>query len=579
MESPPVETKSLPPAGLLSPVRFSRRPFSVSLILVGLLTLCVLSALTPRYETNDDAGMSAIVSGRVYVDRPDEHLLFSNVLVGLGLKSLYEMAPSVPWYGGLLFVVGCLSLGAICYVCLQHDLSEWRLGLTGILLWVAGVPVLTQLQFTRIAFVAGLAGLLLLVAAVREAKAARQKWLAIPFLLAAGLIRYDALRLVCVVLVPVILWMLWRARRENSPRIAILILAACVALAVRADHYNKSYYAGDPAWRDYYPFNAERIEFIDYGHVEYNPQTAGVFAGAGWLPVDLGMLRNWAFLDRQRFNTESLRTIVDALPSSQWQAPRPWLELLARFAKDGELWGLLACGLACLAILSTDKSARFVPLACYAVTALTCALLYRQLHLPPRVYCPAVSACAVAAIVFANGPRSFGKRRPWVESRFGRSCALAAVAAVILWRAWAMWRSNADFLSYHKEAVEMVKELAPQANQLYVVWAGDFPLEYVTLPLDDSGLPQHFKVLDLNWTLGFAQRRRTEFHITDWMSILRRGDGTFLVCQPSQTELLAAYVRAHHGLELKFRPTFAHHALYDSAIYQVAIAGPAPRSP
>ena len=111
--------------------------------------------------------MNAIAAGRAFVDRPDEHLVFSNVLVGRPLKALYEFAPRVPWYGSLLFLTACLALWSICFVCLRRPDSEWTIGLTGFFLWVGGIPVLTQLQFTRIAFLAGLAGLLLLADAVR----------------------------------------------------------------------------------------------------------------------------------------------------------------------------------------------------------------------------------------------------------------------------------------------------------------------------------------------------------------------------------------------------------------------------
>ena len=148
----------------------ARRPFLVSLCMVGSLALGVLVALTPRYETNDDAGMSMIAAGRGYVDRPDEHLLFSNVLVGLGLKALYETVPQVAWYGGFLFLTGCLSLLAICYVGVCRDPSEWRLGLMAVFLWLAGIPALTQIQFTRIAFLAALAGLLLLAETSRGSR-------------------------------------------------------------------------------------------------------------------------------------------------------------------------------------------------------------------------------------------------------------------------------------------------------------------------------------------------------------------------------------------------------------------------
>jgi hypothetical protein len=322
-----------------------------------------------------------------------------------------------------------------------------------------------------------------------------------------------------------------------------------------------------------------RFEFVDFGHVEYNAKTAPAFAAAGWQPIDLLMMRNRAFLDRDRYNYQSLQTILDVLPSADWKPPRPWQALVARLAGDGELWGLLAFGAACLAILATDRTARYVPLACYAVTGVTCFLLYQQKHLPPRVYCPAVSGCAIIAIVFAAGPRSFGKRRAWADSAFGRRVALVIVGALVVWRAAAIWRSNANFLSFHKDAVEMMKELAPKPNQLFVVWAGDLPLEYLMLPLQSRSLPPDFKALDLDWTYGFSKRRMEQFSVTDLMSIVRRGDGTFFVCRKDQTELLSAYVRAHFGVDLKYRVAFAHHALYDNVIYQVSVAGATPRAP
>ena len=93
-----------------------------------------------------------------------------------------------------------------------------------------------------------------------------------------------------------------------------------------------------------------------------------------------------------------------------------------------------------------------------------------------------------------------------------------------------------------------------------------------------SRLPRDFKMLDPNWTLGFTRRRLDEFGLSDWMSVVRRGDGTFLVCQESQTRLLSDYFRLHHGVELRFHTAFTQHALYDSAVFQVSLPGPSPRS-
>src|SRR5262249_15018753 len=116
-------------AGPVESPNQTRRRLRISLILVGSLALGVVLALTPRYETNDDAAMNLVAAGRGFVERPDEHLVYSNVLIGLALKALYQLAPSVPWYGGLWFLISCASLVAICYACLRNVSSEWTVGL------------------------------------------------------------------------------------------------------------------------------------------------------------------------------------------------------------------------------------------------------------------------------------------------------------------------------------------------------------------------------------------------------------------------------------------------------------------
>jgi hypothetical protein len=554
-----------------------RRRLRMSLLLVGSLVLGVVLALTPRYETNDDAGMNLVAAGRGFVDRPDEHLLYSNILIGLALKTLYQVAPSVPWYGGLWFFTACASLVAICFACLRNTSSEWTVGLLGAFLWFAGIPDLTQLQFTRIAFLAGLAGLLLLVSASKSTGATWQHWFAIPLLLVGELIRYDAVRLMCVVLSPVIFWMLWRCRSEKNARRAVAVLASCLLVGWGAVRFNDWYYARDPDWKDFHPFNILRVEFMDFDHVQYNSQTAGAFAAAGWKPVDLQMLRNWAFLDQDRYNSQSLRTILEALPQNGPSA-RPWQALAKQLAADRELWGLLACGAAIVVILGVDRSARFIPLACFVVALATCAVVYRFMHLPARVYCPVIGGCVATALVFANGPRAFGKRRVWAETGFGHCLALAVVGGMIVWRGYVVWRSNANYVSYHKSAVQMLGNLGPKPEQLYVIWAGDFPFEYVTLPLAGQPLPASFKVMTMGNTSGFTRQRLRELGVRDLRSLVVRGGQVYFVCQPADLELLDSYFWTHFGEHLTSHAVFAHPALYGSAVYQVAIAAQKPHS-
>ncbi len=143
------------------------------------------------------------------------------MLVGLALKQLYLAAPNVPWYGGYLFVTAALSLAAVAFACLKRDTSPAEICLTVMFLCLVGAPFLIVLQFTRVAFLATLAGLLLLAAVVRDSRPARQAFWAIPFLVAGALIRIDSFLVARIVLSPLVAWMVWRsrsqARRTRAP--------------------------------------------------------------------------------------------------------------------------------------------------------------------------------------------------------------------------------------------------------------------------------------------------------------------------------------------------------------------------
>ena len=114
---------------------------------------------------------------------------------------------------------------------------------------------------------------------------------------------------------------------------------------VRLSAFNSWYFERDPAWRGFYEFDALRAEFNVYGRGEYNEQTAPVFSSVGWTEVDVDLLKNWCFLDRKLYNTNTLRTLLDKLKSDQSSIePRPWSELARQLLSDSELLGVWGCG-------------------------------------------------------------------------------------------------------------------------------------------------------------------------------------------------------------------------------------------
>jgi len=134
----------------------------VNLILFGLFLACA----TPVYETNDDLMMQLIASG-FYTGHPDAHLVFTNILIGWVLRFFYGTWAGCNWYLIYLLAVHYLALTAIAFVVMARRggwLSAW---LYVLFFLVVETHILLHLQFTTTAFLAGTAGLLMLVDGLR----------------------------------------------------------------------------------------------------------------------------------------------------------------------------------------------------------------------------------------------------------------------------------------------------------------------------------------------------------------------------------------------------------------------------
>jgi hypothetical protein len=545
------------------------------------MAFAVLAFLTPRYETNDDATMNAIVAGRIYVDHPDEHLVFSNVLLGLALKGLYQTAPTVPWYGGYLFITASLSIAAVSVVCLNRADSPVKSWLTGVVLCVVGVPYLVSLQFTRVAFLATLAGILLLASPVWDWRPARHTAWAIPFLVIGSLIRFESFLLAGLVLSPLVAWMAWRARFQAGARWALLVLAGAIAIGLMLFGMNRWYYERDPAWRGFYRFNALRAAFTDYGHGEFNEQTAPVYSSVGWTQVDVEMLKNWCFLDRERYNTQTLQKVLDGLASCEHATEaRPWSGLLQLFFGDSELLALWVCGAIVLIVTAGGTAPLIIPAGCYAIAAGVCLYLYRDLHLPARVYSPVFGACVAVTLLLSATPRFIEMRKRWTASIIARGAVVTILGALLAWRGIVLLQENGTFLAARRQATQMMKLLNPRPDYLFVIWGTEFPSEKVVLPLDWDDGTRNFKVLSFGWPTQtpFSKARMDRLGVSDLYSILRRHRGVYFISHMSENGLLSLYFRVHYGLKIGYGVVLSHPALGECAVYSLAITGSAPRT-
>src|SRR5262249_30050141 len=126
-----------------------------------------------------------------YTGHPSEYLVFTNIAIGWVLKVFYSLCPGCNWY--LLYLLGVHFIAAttLTFVILSRR-SHWIFVVlyVGFFL-IVEVRNLLNLQFTTTAFMAGTAGLLLLVDSLEPGS--RVQWLkagiGISLILLMGMIR------------------------------------------------------------------------------------------------------------------------------------------------------------------------------------------------------------------------------------------------------------------------------------------------------------------------------------------------------------------------------------------------------
>ncbi len=186
-------------------------PFVFALIAVFVLMAASIAIFQIGYDTNDDVFLTMIASGKGICHAPDDHLIFTNVVIGQALKWLYETWPAFPWYGCYLLTIHYLAQATLLYCALTIDRKPStaldpitrrsaigrQLLLYLIYFAVVELLLLNNLQFTSTAFLAGQSGALVCLVALRQQKLppGTVRWglivCGVSFLVMASLVRLE----------------------------------------------------------------------------------------------------------------------------------------------------------------------------------------------------------------------------------------------------------------------------------------------------------------------------------------------------------------------------------------------------
>lgn len=266
-----------------------------------------------KYEVSDDFIVDSVLSG-AYGNGYDEHLLFSNIILGYLLKAIYQLIPVISWYFVMHIVICFLSLTAVSYIALEQN-SRWA----GIIISIVFVTfysddVYLLVQFTKTAAIAACAGGALFLFALMDkehGRTAEAIWGAI-LALVGVMVRFSCIYIVLGFLFLIFLHYIWKYRKsEKIIRTSLITACACVLLlgaAYGLSFINKKIWYSDKDYAMYLSYNSRRASVTDINNYGYE-SVAGELEKLGIDMMDYKMIESWNFLDEDFFTEDVLKQI------------------------------------------------------------------------------------------------------------------------------------------------------------------------------------------------------------------------------------------------------------------------------
>lgn len=551
------------------------RALGITICLFGLTFLLI----TPVYDQPDDSTMGLVVSGYGNVDGPDEHLFYSNILIGLILKQLYLTAPLVPWYGAYLLLIQFLAhwilLSAI--LLLKRD---YRCVVGYILFYlVVGIYCLTHTQFTTTAFLAGMAGLAVFLSSLfLDAEGSHHswlKWIGALCLIASSMIRYASFQMLVLASVPLLLVTVFHYLKVINFKPYLVPAAVAVIGVLGCKMYDTQYYQQDDDWRDFVQYHAAVSGVTEFVLVPYTEETKPVFENVGWSYADYLMIRNFNYLDPETFSSANLRNFKKQKNAMNLRKHPPVMQARVNAFKTA-----LTNPVSVFCIVAAIFFASLNQKHCWQRSIVKWLLMWSALimlgliiykKLPERVFIP-LSALPLYLSLLLNLPDLVSqiekmKFKKHLVFRTG-VLLLFLAASVSVWgqvkRSDWMVDSGVGF----KNDLKYLKEMWPD---MVFLTSCRFPVS-LFLPLDNQSEIQGLKWLYLTGRQGspLFQQKMKVYGIHSPYTELYETDRLYLILHPRLIPLLKLYFKQHYDVEPELKEVYGGKYFH---VYNVSVPG------
>jgi len=526
---------------------FQWRPFCVALVAVAGLTSIAWLASPPVYVTNDDVAIKLAVEGRVVPGQPPSgFVLITTSLLAWSIVGLYRLLPVIPWWDLVVSATTVCALSVFFSIGWSTLGRGWLARATGsgVLLMVA-IPLLSGLQFTIAATLAGGAAALAAVLEVSSTAYARRSVLVMSAaLLVVGLLvrPMGAAAGVLAVVVCLIPLALVRALPIKTFAIALVTTAGLCVAVLSLDVLP---YKLDRNWDDYRRYQSMVVGLLEWGGDVSATEAEAIRQAVGWSSNDWAMIR-WFAVDplvhgipqmAKAYDTRSATTGWGSMVRPSWfdavRIERGLRGVLANSAVA--LSGLAAVLLA----YGTRRGILVAAMIVVAFGALCVATETVFKELPFRVLAPIQMCMAAAAIVAAGALKR--------ESRHPRMVlGLAIVVALLTFQIPATLKAASDEHRHSQqvdgEVQAMVQRLAPS---LIVLHADSFPSEHWWRPFHRT--PIDLPAIALGWN-NQNPLLQTFLSVSGRQPLLRAmctDPSILVVAEEGRLDFVTIYLREH----------------------------------
>lgn len=422
-----------PQSRALSPQRRLLRRLEIWL-LTGVAAGFIFVWFMPvTYEVADDIGAQMILAGDDGFAAAAE-VPFLSWTFNHGFYLLYQVAPTVPWYGILLVTTQAMGLSLLGF-CLASSMSHrrWLACLVPFFLAFSYQSLLT-LTFTKAALTLQFAAFaFLLLQRLQPLQFDNNKWshqkLTLGLIVLALLWRWK-LGLFCLVFAaPLLLFTSKELRR-------VLIINLLLVLTVIGIDRGLDRLTRPPAWQKYMSFYTLRAELFDMpaGRVGDLPaDLAEVTAAANWSADDYDLIRNyWMLHDQRLANSHSFQRFLAAAKSAN--SSSAWKRMVGHL-RDNALLIFTFFPLVLAVVLLQGRDALADPLwfkKLWTVLLLGAPLLFlTYFRLVPRVAMPILFyiLTVFALLVRSREQESKPSLRSWLR---GRANVMQVLALILL---------------------------------------------------------------------------------------------------------------------------------------------------